>query len=112
MPLHSRTMLWAISLFILAANFSAATLATAADAPFRRGNINDDAAVDISDPIVLLAYLFNGGEEPGCMDSADTNDDGQNFCRKGGYMPGCYKDADNDRKRKYLVTSCRFKPVL
>ena len=72
-----RSLQWVILLFFIVLNLAAITELHAADSPFRRGDINDDTAVDISDPIVLLAYLFNGGEEPGCMDSADTNDDGQ-----------------------------------
>ena len=43
---------------------------------FMRGDINDDATMDLSDGISLLAYLFTGGTEPGCFDGADTNDDG------------------------------------
>ena len=43
---------------------------------FMRGDINDDATMDLSDGINLLAYLFTGGTEPGCFDGADTNDDG------------------------------------
>ena len=71
-----KPMPWAIFLFVMTCVFTAAPCLDAADAPFRRGDINDDSTVDISDPIVLLAYLFNSGETPGCMDSADTNDDG------------------------------------
>ena len=67
---------WVAILLILGFTFSATPLALAADAPFRRGDVNDDGSVDISDPIVLLGYLFIGSEEPGCLDSADTNDDG------------------------------------
>ncbi len=48
----------------------------AADAPFRRGDVNDDESVDIADPIVILGYLFLNEQNIGCMDAADTNDDG------------------------------------
>jgi len=43
---------------------------------FRRGDVNDDVNVDISDAVRVLAYLFGGVETPPCVDSGDTNDDG------------------------------------
>jgi hypothetical protein len=42
---------------------------------FRRGDANDDGAVDIADPIALLGYLFSGGALT-CREAADANDDG------------------------------------
>jgi hypothetical protein len=42
---------------------------------FRRGYINADLRVDISDGIVMLTYLFLGGEPPSCISAADINDD-------------------------------------
>ncbi len=42
---------------------------------FVRGRVNEDAAVDISDAVTLLFYLF-GGRAVACEDAADTNDDG------------------------------------
>ena len=41
-----------------------------------RGDANNDAVVDGSDPVYLNAYLFNGGPAPPCMNQADANDDG------------------------------------
>ncbi len=47
------------------------------DAAFLRGDSNSDLAVDISDPIFTLIYLFAGGTvRPLCLDAADSNDDG------------------------------------
>ena len=48
-----------------------------ADTSFIRGDINDDGAVQISDVITLLDYLF-GSDAPAlrCADAADGNDDG------------------------------------
>jgi len=43
---------------------------------FRRGDANGDLAVDISDAVTTLGYLFTGGVEPPCLDAADANDDG------------------------------------
>ena len=48
----------------------------ACEATFRRGDSNADGTVDITDGVVLLAALFQGGAMPSCMDSSDTNDDG------------------------------------
>jgi hypothetical protein len=45
--------------------------------PFRRGFINGDSRVDISDAIGVLKWLFQGGEPPGCEQSADVNNDNQ-----------------------------------
>lgn len=44
---------------------------------FIRGDVNDDTNMSISDPIYLLSFLFDKGEEPPCMDAADGNDDGR-----------------------------------
>ncbi|MFQ5654938.1 MAG: hypothetical protein ACE5GW_09435 [Planctomycetota bacterium] len=44
--------------------------------PFRRGDCNADAAIDISDAVALLSALFSGGTTPPCVDACDTNDDG------------------------------------
>lgn len=43
---------------------------------FRRGDCNDDGAIDITDAIFTLNYLFAGGAAPTCLDAADANDDG------------------------------------
>lgn len=43
---------------------------------FRRGDVNDDAAVNIADPVDLLGFLFQMGAAPVCPDAADSNDDG------------------------------------
>jgi hypothetical protein len=48
----------------------------ACEVTFRRGDGNADGTVDITDGVVLLGALFQGGEAPGCSDAADTNDDG------------------------------------
>jgi len=43
---------------------------------FRRGDVDGDAAVNLSDPIFTLNALFLGGEVIACPDAADINDDG------------------------------------
>jgi hypothetical protein len=42
---------------------------------FLRGDANVDGKIDISDPIFLFDYLFQGGDLPVCSDAADANDD-------------------------------------
>ena len=43
---------------------------------FRRGDANRDGSFDITDPIAIMAWLFQGGPAPACEDAADANDDG------------------------------------
>ncbi len=42
---------------------------------FKRGDSNNDGAVDISDAIHVLRYLFLGDDELHCQDASDSNDD-------------------------------------
>ena len=46
------------------------------DEAFLRGDMNRDWAVDISDAVGTLSYLFVGASTPYCLDAADANDDG------------------------------------
>ena len=41
-----------------------------------RGDANSDGAINLTDGVIPLLYLFSGGSEPACMDSADSNDTG------------------------------------
>ena len=52
-------------------------LAAHADWTFTRGDTNGDAAVDLSDAIAGLGFLFSG-DPAACLDALDTNDDGAN----------------------------------
>jgi hypothetical protein len=45
--------------------------------PFLRGDSNADGKLDLTDAVVTLLYLFQGGEVPECLDGADTDDSGQ-----------------------------------
>ena len=75
---------------------------------FIRGDANSDGGVDISDYFFLMAYLWQGGSTPSCMDAADVNDDGQvdntdvvylyNCLFGGGNCPpsGCGADTTSD----------------
>lgn len=44
---------------------------------FRRGFVNRDLEVDISDAIYLLSWLFAAGPEPTCMAAANANGQGK-----------------------------------
>jgi hypothetical protein len=44
---------------------------------FRRGDTNGDGAVDLSDAIATLGFLFLGEGTATCLDALDVNDDGQ-----------------------------------
>jgi hypothetical protein len=44
---------------------------------FRRGDVNADGPLDITDALSLLRYLFQRGSVPSCRKAADTNDDGR-----------------------------------
>ena len=44
--------------------------------PFVRGDPNGDGLVEISDPILILTFLFSSGVEIGCLKSADVDDSG------------------------------------
>jgi hypothetical protein len=46
------------------------------DGPFRRGDADGGGTVDISDAILVLNWLFTGGNEPACGDAADADDGG------------------------------------
>ena len=42
---------------------------------FLRGDSNNDGAVDLSDIIYTVHYLFLGGDDPVCLAAADANAD-------------------------------------
>jgi hypothetical protein len=47
-------------------------------AVFQRGDASPNGMLDISDPIRILSYLFDGrGPGVSCLDAADSNDSGQ-----------------------------------
>ena len=43
----------------------------------RRGAVNDDAIVDVSDALLILFYLIGDVPAPNCLKAADANDDGR-----------------------------------
>ena len=43
---------------------------------FHRGDPNDSGSLDLSDGLYIFNYLFTGGAQPSCNESADSNADG------------------------------------
>jgi hypothetical protein len=43
---------------------------------FRRGDCNQDTALNIADAVLVLSFLFSSGAPPSCRDACDGNDDG------------------------------------
>src|SRR5262249_25062044 len=43
---------------------------------FRRGDADANGAIELSDAIRILGFLFLGGAKPECMDAADFDDSG------------------------------------
>ncbi|MEE3198822.1 MAG: hypothetical protein VX254_02240, partial [Planctomycetota bacterium] len=43
---------------------------------FRRGDPDDNGAIQLTDGIFILNFLFLGGAEPPCSDAADADDNG------------------------------------
>ena len=41
---------------------------------FRRGDVNEDGGTNLADAVATFNFLFLGGDEPPCLDAADTND--------------------------------------
>lgn len=71
-----QTSQWLLTAAFLAAFGLGSWSQALAQTEFVRGDCNGDLAVNISDPVTLLAYLFNGGPL-GCAKAGDGNDDGQ-----------------------------------
>jgi hypothetical protein len=44
--------------------------------PFVRGDADESGEVNLSDAVVVLAYLFQGGPEPACTKAGDVDDSG------------------------------------
>lgn len=74
---------------------------------FIRGDANQDLSVDISDPIMVLDYLFGSTSVLPCEDAADGNDDGdlniadavgilQHLFNSGGPLPAPFPDEGQD----------------
>jgi hypothetical protein len=61
-------------------NLVVTDLLLAPQVPFHRGDADGDGALNITDPIYLLNFLFLGGHGPGCLEAANADDrDGINI---------------------------------
>ena len=60
-----------------AGGFSLTLASTDETDVFSRGDGNGDGALELTDGIIVLNYLFTGGEAPGCMEAADSDNDAQ-----------------------------------
>ena len=94
-----------------------------APVPFRRGDANSDGAVDVSDPVAILGFLYLGSpEDLPCKRGADSNDSGNldmadavhllNFLFIGGPppaepFPGCARDLGSSALSCDSYTACR-----
>ena len=54
--------------------------------PFKRGDADGVGAINLTDGVFLLNFLFLGGGAPPCADAADANDDGQLNITTGVYV--------------------------
>lgn len=55
---------------------------------FHRGDSDTDGEINLTDAVVVFAWLFLGGEEPPCLDAVDSNDDGEVSISDGIYTLG------------------------
>ena len=60
-----------------AGGFSLTLASTDETDVFSRGDGNGDGSLELTDGIIVLNYLFTGGDAPGCMEAADSDNDGQ-----------------------------------
>jgi hypothetical protein len=63
--------------FVVVLVLSSLAPALRADAPFRRGDVDQTLELDITDAIDIFGYLFLGTFEPACLEAADANDSGE-----------------------------------
>ena len=96
-----------------------------AQSSFVRGDANVDASVDLSDGVLILQYLFQGGRQLDCLDSGDADDSGSldlsdavydfNYLFLGGRPPpapfaGCGEDPTADGLGCESYDLCDDKP--
>ena len=65
-----------LAAFLMLAMGSGPAALMAENTCFRRGDANTDGAVDVSDTVTTLRFLFVGDRDLNCQDAADANDDG------------------------------------
>ncbi len=94
---------------------------------FRRGEVDGNSALDLTDAVAVLGWLFLGEKEPDCLDAADVNDDGAvdlsdpvnslNYLFLGGEQPPapgpsqCGKDTTADALPACRQSECKDEEV-
>jgi hypothetical protein len=88
---------------------------------FRRGDLTNDATLNLADALNLLNYLFQNGPRPACLDTADVDDNGSanladalvllNFLFQNGPTPpppglNCGPDPTNDAFGTCMSAGC------
>jgi hypothetical protein len=58
-------------------NQSCATPKVGTGPTFKRGDVDLNGSVEITDAVNLLGYLFQGADKPGCLEAADIEDSGE-----------------------------------
>jgi hypothetical protein len=53
---------------------------------FHRGDVNNDGALDLSDGVSVLSFLFTGGATPSCRETADADNSGEVDISDGVYI--------------------------
>jgi hypothetical protein len=90
--------------------------------PFQRGDVDVNGKVDLTDAVVILLHLFQGGSAPACGKAADANDDSKldiadpirlfgHLFRGEGPLPepfgGCGMDLTGDELSCVTLAPCR-----
>src|ERR1041385_3451297 len=109
----------ALAFVFLAGGAPAQAATVLGTSQFWRSDVNQDGRIDLSDAVALLAYLFQGGAIPTCLEAADVDDSGDldiadpinllNFLFLAGKAPGApYPQIDIDP----TADSLGCKPVM
>ncbi|MEC8895920.1 MAG: hypothetical protein VX675_06325, partial [Planctomycetota bacterium] len=86
--------------------------------PFLRGDVDQNGSLQLTDAVATFAYLFLGGEEPGCLAAADSDGTGElnltsgvfllRFLFLGGPTPMApYPQCDRSSRETDLGLGCR-----
>ncbi len=86
--------------------------------PFLRGDVDQNASLQLTDAVAIFAYLFLGGAEPGCLAAADPDGTGEinltagvfllRFLFLGGPTPlAPYPQCDRSSSETDLELGCR-----
>ncbi len=86
--------------------------------PFLRGDVDQNASLQLTDAVAIFSYLFLGGVEPGCLAAADSDGTGEinltsgvfllRFLFLGGSTPMApYPQCDRSSRETDLGLGCR-----